>query len=187
MLKSAGLGTLLFDLLTKEEEAIDLRTAQLRFDIALLSLRLLAATDWLLEKNEMRGVLLGYFGSSTGGAAALVAAVKRPEAVRAIMLAGQPNRHGRRSAGESYGPNAVRRGRSRYPSARLEPRIFRRTARRETQVISGATHLFEERGKLERGCPDGDNLVCGAREALSVGTTIIQEHPQHERPFWGPC
>ena len=73
MLKSAGLGTLLFDLLTKEEEAIDLRTARLRFDIALLSQRLLAATDWLLAQNEMRGVLLGYFGSSTGGAAALVA------------------------------------------------------------------------------------------------------------------
>ena len=88
MLKSAGLGTLLFDLLTKEEEAIDLRTARLRFDIALLSQRLLAATDWLLAQNEMRGVLLGYFGSSTGGAAALVAAVKRPEAVRAIVCRG---------------------------------------------------------------------------------------------------
>jgi putative phosphoribosyl transferase len=87
-LNDAGLGTLLFDLLTEDEEAIDLRTRRLRFDIALLSHRLVAATDWLLAQPGMNGAAIGYFGSSTGGAAALVAALKRPEAVRAIVCRG---------------------------------------------------------------------------------------------------
>ena len=87
MLNGAGLGTLLFDLLTKEEEAIDRRAGRLRFNISLLSQRLLAATDWLLAQATCAVVRLGYFGASTGGAAALVAAVEHT-----------PSRPGRSSA-----------------------------------------------------------------------------------------
>ena len=132
VLNRAGLGTLLFDLLTKEEEAIDLRTARLRFDISLLSQRLLAASDWLLGRDDMCGVFLGYFGSSTGGAAALLAAVQRPRAVRAIVCRGSRTDMAAGVLTEVTAPTLLIRRRSRYPGAHLEPRIFRRTSRRET-------------------------------------------------------
>src|SRR5258705_8669 len=77
LLRKAGLGTLLLDLLTAEEEAVDLRTAELRFDIGLLARRLVHATDWLTEYPAARGLGVGYFGASTGAAAAPVAAAAR--------------------------------------------------------------------------------------------------------------
>ena len=81
-LQERGLATLLIDLLTAEEEAIDVQTAHLRFDIGLLADRLAGATDWLLEQPETRHLRVGYFGASTGAAAALVAAAPRPRADR---------------------------------------------------------------------------------------------------------
>src|SRR5438477_4946728 len=77
-LNAAGLATLLFDLLTPEEEAVDVRTAQHRFDISLLAERLVHATHWAMEQESTRDLRLGYFGSSTGGGAALVAAAELP-------------------------------------------------------------------------------------------------------------
>ncbi len=88
VLREAGLATLLIDLLTVEEEAIDLRTRHLRFDINLLATRLVGATDWLLQNSNTRNLRIGYFGASTGAAAALIAAVERPEAVSAIVSRG---------------------------------------------------------------------------------------------------
>ncbi len=88
VLREAGLATLLIDLLTVEEEAIDLRTRHLRFDIDLLATRLVGATDWLLQNPSTHHLRIGYFGASTGAAAALVAAVERPEAVSAIVSRG---------------------------------------------------------------------------------------------------
>jgi putative phosphoribosyl transferase len=150
MLNSAGLGTLLFDLLTKEEEAIDLRTARLRFDIALLSQRLLAATDWLLAQNEMRGVLLGYFGSSTGGAAALVAAVKRPEAVRAIVCRGSRTDMAAGVLAKVTAPTLLVVGEAdTQVLAWNRESLAELYGEKRLEVISGATHLFEEPGKLE--------------------------------------
>src|SRR5205809_1395030 len=80
-LNDAGLATLLFDLLTQEEEAIDVQTRELRFNIHLLAERLVHATKWAKQQPQTRDLRIGYFGSSTGGAAALVAAVDVPQAV----------------------------------------------------------------------------------------------------------
>src|SRR4051794_18090228 len=88
VLRSAGLATLLMDLLTPEEEAIDGRTAHLRFDIGLLAERLVGATDWMRQVPETSDFRIGYFGASTGAAAALVAGAYRPDAVGAIVSRG---------------------------------------------------------------------------------------------------
>ena len=150
VLNGAGLGTLLFDLLTKEEEAIDRRAGRLRFDISLLSQRLLAVTDWLLAQSDMRGVRLGYFGASTGGAAALVAAVERPEALRAIVCRGSRTDMAAGVLAEVAAPTLLIVGeadtqvltwnRESFAELRGEKRL---------EIIPGATHLFEEPGKLE--------------------------------------
>jgi putative phosphoribosyl transferase len=150
VLNGAGLGTLLFDLLTKEEEAIDLRTGRLRFDVALLSQRLLAATDWLLAQGDIRGIRLGYFGASTGGAAALIAAVERPETVRAIVCRGSRTDMAAGVLAEITAPTLLIVGeadsqvltwnRKSFAGLRGEKRL---------EVIPGASHLFEEAGKLE--------------------------------------
>jgi putative phosphoribosyl transferase len=150
VLNGAGLGTLLFDLLTKEEEAIDLRTGRLRFDVSLLAQRLLAATDWLLAQSDMRGVRLGYFGASTGGAAALVAAVERPQAIRGIVCRGSRTDMAAGVLAEVIAPalfivgeadnQVLRWNRESFAELRGEKRL---------EIIPGATHLFEEPGKLE--------------------------------------
>src|SRR5215208_2457128 len=88
VLQAGGLATLLIDLLTPEEEAVDLRTAHLRFDIGLLADRLVDATDWLGQLPDTRELRIGYFGASTGGGAALVAAARRPDAVGAVVSRG---------------------------------------------------------------------------------------------------
>src|SRR6516165_620428 len=87
-LLDGGLATLLFDLLTEEEEYQERLTRHLRFDIGLLALRLLGATDWVAQQPETRSLKIGYFGASTGGGAALVAAAERPEAVGAVVSRG---------------------------------------------------------------------------------------------------
>src|SRR3982750_4413522 len=88
VIREAGVGTLLFDLLTREEEAIDLQTRHLRFDIGLLAERLVDATNWLQRENELRHLRVGYFGSSTGGGAALAAAAEVGEEVGAVVSRG---------------------------------------------------------------------------------------------------
>jgi len=84
-LREAGLATLLIDLLTPDEEQVDLETGHLRFDIGLLAERLVGATDWLVREWDLR---VGYFGASTGGGAALVAAAERPDVVAAVVSRG---------------------------------------------------------------------------------------------------
>src|SRR5215217_7952513 len=88
VLRQAGLSTLLVDLLTTEEEAVDLRTRHLRFDIGLLAERLVGATNWLRDKPDTRNLKIGYFGASTGAGAALVAAAERPDEVGAVVSRG---------------------------------------------------------------------------------------------------
>src|SRR5687767_4116596 len=88
LLNEAKLATLLVDLLTPDEEEIDVHTAHLRFDIELLAERLAGATDWLIHYSETRRMPIGYFGASTGAAAALVAAARRPNAVEAVVSRG---------------------------------------------------------------------------------------------------
>src|SRR2546423_9248438 len=84
-LSQAGLSTLLFDLLTPDEELVDADTAHLRFDIGLLAERLIDATNWARQQHQTRAAALGYFGSSTGGGAALVAAAELPDDIAAVV------------------------------------------------------------------------------------------------------
>ena len=90
-LRQAGFATLLIDLLTAEEEKIDLRTRHLRFDIALLAERVAYATDWVIERRGTRHLAIGYFGASTGAAAALVAASQRPQVTTVVSRGGRPD------------------------------------------------------------------------------------------------
>ena len=85
VLRSRGIATLLFDLLTIEEEAVDERTSQLRFNIRLLAKRLVGATRWVMRNPELTGLNIGYFGASTGAAAALMAAAQLPRTIAAIV------------------------------------------------------------------------------------------------------
>ncbi|HEX6751596.1 MAG TPA: dienelactone hydrolase family protein [Longimicrobium sp.] len=150
-LRRAGLGTLLIDLLTGDEEAVDIRTRHLRFDIGLLAERLVGATDWLAEQTETRGLPVGLFGASTGGGAALVAAAERPERVGAVVSrGGRPD-----LAGEALprvrAPTLLIVGGDDLPVIGLNRAAFAALrCTKEMEIVPGATHLFEEPGALER-------------------------------------
>jgi len=88
VLNENNLGTLLFDLLTEEEEKIDIYTAEYRFNIGLLAERLIIVTDWLLKDKSINGLKVGYFGASTGAAAALIAAAKKSDIIFAVVSRG---------------------------------------------------------------------------------------------------
>jgi dienelactone hydrolase len=150
-LRAAGLGTLLIDLLTEAEGAIDERTARLRFDIPLLADRLVGAIDWLERDRRTAGLRVGLFGASTGGGAALVAAARRPDRVGAVVSrGGRPD-----LAGDDLplvrcatllivgGDDDVVIG--------LNDAAFRRLGSpvKELSIVPGAGHLFEEPGKLD--------------------------------------
>lgn len=158
VLQGAGLATLLMDLLTPEEEAVDRRTAQLRFDVGLLADRLVAATDWLLSASPLplregggRGSLpIGYFGASTGAGAALVAAAKRPEVVGAVVSrGGRPDLAGA-ALPRVRAPTLLIVGGADVPVIAMnEEARARMRAPVELRIVPGATHLFEEPGALE--------------------------------------
>jgi dienelactone hydrolase len=151
VLVNTGLATLLIDLLTKEEEMIDLQTAELRFDIRLLADRLGGVTDWLAGEPSTARLSVGYFGASTGAAAALIAAADRPRTVRAIV-----SRGGRPDLAEPV------LSRVRQPTLLIvggEDDVVIALNQRALQalggikhlvIIPGATHLFEEPGALEQ-------------------------------------
>jgi dienelactone hydrolase len=151
-LQRSSLATLLIDLLTAEEEAVDLRTRHLRFDIGLLAERLVGATDWLGQHPQMRAVQVGYFGSSTGGGAALVAAAQRPDAVGAVVSrGGRPDLAGDALARVSA-PTLLIVGGDDVPVIGMnQEALARMTAcsEKRLEIVPGATHLFEEPGKLE--------------------------------------
>jgi pimeloyl-ACP methyl ester carboxylesterase len=150
VLEQAGLATLLMDLLTRDEEVVDQLTAHLRFDIELLAERLVAATDWLAAEEDAKHLPIGYFGASTGAAAALVAAAERPEVVRAIVSrGGRPDLAGP-ALSRVRAPTllivgsrdelVIELNRAALKDLRGEKRL---------EIVPGATHLFEEPGTLE--------------------------------------
>jgi dienelactone hydrolase len=150
-LHQAALATLLTDLLTGEEEAVDARTAELRFDIGLLARRLTAGTDWLVEQDATRQLPLGLFGASTGAAAALVTAAERPQVVRAVVSRGGRPDLAKEALAQVRAPTLLIVGGDDREVLRLNEQARKQlAAESELQVVPGATHLFEEPGALEQ-------------------------------------
>jgi putative phosphoribosyl transferase len=151
VLQRAGLATLLFDLLTEEEEHAERFTAHLRFDIGMLAERLLAATAWLRGQADTAPLGLGYFGASTGGGAALVAAAREPSWVRAVVSrGGRPD-----LAGEALphveAPTLLIVGGDDTPVVGMNEEAFALLdCEKRMEIVPGATHLFEEPGAIER-------------------------------------
>ena len=150
-LESAGLATFLIDLLTAREEEEDRYTGHLRFDIPLLGRRVVAATDWLLLQPTNRNLKIGYFGASTGAAAALVAAAERPLAVGAVVSrGGRPDLAGT-ALTEVQAPTLLIVGSKDTQVIELNRLAFSiLKGEKRIEIIPGATHLFEEPGTLER-------------------------------------
>ena len=150
-LEDQGFATLLLDLLTREEETLDLRTREYRFDIHRLAHRVVAAVDWAAAEPGISGLPIACFGASTGAAAALVAAAERPDVVRAVIsrggrpdLAGSALRH-------VQAPTLLIVGGADDVVIDLNRAAMREMpAQVELAVIPGATHLFEEPGALEQ-------------------------------------
>lgn len=151
-LNAAGLGTLLVDLLTRDEEEAERLTRHLRFDIGLLADRLGGAIDWLRREPETRALPVGIFGASTGGGAALVAAARLPaEVVAVVSRGGRPD-----LAGDALprvraptllvvgGADVPVIGMNRDAMARMDPATEVRL-----EIVPGATHLFQEPGTLD--------------------------------------
>ena len=152
VLQQGGLGTLLFDLLTAQEERIDVQTAELRFDIALLARRLSEATAWLKKDKDTRDLLVGYFGASTGAAAALVAAAQRRGDVFAVVSrGGRPDLAGA-SLPLVKASTLLIVGGEDMPVIEMNQDAFRqlRMEEKKLEIVAGATHLFEEPGTLEK-------------------------------------
>jgi dienelactone hydrolase len=150
-LNRAGFGTLLFDLMTPEEEALDINTREYRFNISLLAERLVHATSWAGQQAQTRDLRIGYFGSSTGGAAALVAAAEFPQDVGAVVSrGGRPDLAGD-ALPRVQAPTLLIVGGDDDTVIELNE-MARDQMRCEVnlEIISGATHLFEEPGALEQ-------------------------------------
>ncbi|MDD5701912.1 MAG: dienelactone hydrolase family protein [Dehalococcoidales bacterium] len=149
-LRTAGLATLLFDLLTQDEEDRDI-TGQFRFNIKLLSERLVGATDWLKEVAGAEKFKVGYFGASTGAAAALVAAAERPDIVSAVVSrGGRPDLAGD-ALSRVKAPVLLIVGGNDAPVIDMNHTAMRfLKVEKRLDIVPGATHLFEEPGKLEK-------------------------------------
>jgi len=153
VLNDGGIGTILTDLLTESEEAIDVRTASLRFDIPLLGERVMRITDWIGHQDRLKKLALGYFGASTGAAAALVAAAERPALVKAVVSrGGRPDLAGSALA-RVHSPTLFIVGGNDPEVLGLNYEAMAQLPRKtekDLQVIPGATHLFEEPGTLDQ-------------------------------------
>jgi len=151
ILNGGGLATLLFDLLTADENEIDMRTRELRFDITLLSERIIATLDWLAIQQEVSGLPIGLFGSSTGAAAALNAAAARPEQVSAVVSRGGRPDLAMQALPYVKAPTLMLVGGLDYPVIEMNRSAAKEMlAPCQIEIIEGATHLFEEPGKLEQ-------------------------------------
>ena len=149
-LARAGFATLLLDLLTPAEEAIDERTREYRFDITRLAHRVVAAIDWAKGVPALASLPVACFGASTGAAAALIAAAERPDIVRAVVSrGGRPDLAGEALA-RVHAPALLIVGGADEPVIELNRSAMRRMDGAQLVIVPGATHLFEERGALEQ-------------------------------------
>lgn len=158
VIREAGIATLLFDLLTAEEESVDVYTRHLRFDIDLLAERLVSATNWLEEMGQqitaqtaLQPRRVGFFGASTGGGAALVAAARLGEKAGAVVSrGGRPDLAGA-ALPQVKAPTLLIVGGEDTPVIELNEQAYAELrCPKELQIIPGATHLFEEPGTLEQ-------------------------------------
>ena len=151
-INAGGLGTLLFDLLTPQEHEVDQYTTEYRFDIDLLTRRLREAVDWVRAQPETGDLSIGLFGASTGAAAALNVAAERSDAVSAVVSrGGRPDLADRNALAQVQAPTLLIVGgmdgpvigMNRDAAAAMRPAP-------QIEIVPGATHLFEEPGKLEQ-------------------------------------
>ena len=150
-LNESGLATLLMDLLTREEEVAEARTRHLRFDIPMLAGRLADATRWLRAEPRTADLPLGYFGASTGGGAALIAAAELPDEVGAVVSRGGRPDLADEALPRVRAPTLLIVGSRDLPVIGMNRQAMARmTAEVELELVEGATHLFEEPGTLER-------------------------------------
>lgn len=147
-----GVGTLLFDLLTREEETVDMRTRHLRFDINLLAERLVDATNWIKQQSDTWHLRVGYFGSSTGGGAALVAAAEVGEEIGAVVSrGGRPDLAGSDALQRVESPTLLIVGERDEPVIEMNEEAYAwLRCEKEIKIVPDASHLFEEPGTLER-------------------------------------
>lgn len=180
-LQRAGFATLLLDLLTQEEEHIDVRTAEYRFDIPRLARRVAAAADWATTTRETTGLRVGYFGASTGAAAALIAAAERPRISCAVVSrGGRPDLAGT-ALRYVEAPTLLIVGGDDEPVIAMNEDAQRQMrADVRLEIVPGATHLFEEPGALERV----SELAIGwfkARLAATPAGSTRHVSPGHSR------
>ncbi len=150
VLQEQKLATLLMDLLTEEEEQIDLQTSELRFDIPLLAERLAEAARWLKKNPKTKRLHLGCFGSSTGAAAALIVAAKLPHEVKAIVSRGGRPDLARKFLPKVKVPTLLVGGGWEEPGIEMNEKALQDLpGKKKLEIVPGATHLFEEPGKLE--------------------------------------
>ncbi len=150
-LNEAGLATLLFDLLTDDEERIDATTRHLRFDIELLASRLTGSIAWLADQSEAQRLPIGLFGASTGAGAALVAAARSPDAVRAVVSrGGRPDLAGDALAGVRAPTLLIVGGRDTTVADLNEEARRRLPPGTRLEIVANAGHLFEEPGALDQ-------------------------------------
>lgn len=177
-LHQRGLGTLLIDLLTAREEQVDAHTAEIRFDVDLLTDRLLLATDWLSTHRGAWDQPIGYFGASTGAAAALAAAAQRPGIAAIVSRGGRPDL-ARDALSTVRAPTLLLVGELDYQVIRLNRDAFeqlRRCRDKELEIVAGATHLFEEPGALEEVA-----RLAGSWFARRLHTEPAQPLPEQEQ------
>jgi putative phosphoribosyl transferase len=150
-LQERGFGTLLLDLLTTDEETVDIHTRQYRFDIERLGSRMVLATEWTQGRADISWLPIGYFGASTGAAAALVAATRRPDLVAAVVSrGGRPDLAGA-ALSSVVAPTLLIVGGDDEPVIELNrDAMAQMTGVVQLEIIPRATHLFEEPGTLER-------------------------------------
>ena len=151
VIREAGVGTLLFDLLTKEEEAIDAYTGELRFNIEFLAKRLVDATNSITAQPTTQHLRIGYFGASTGAAAALIAAVELSNVVAAVVSRGGRPDLARNALSKVKAPTLLIVG--GYDDVVIELNenaLAKLTCEKELRIVPRATHLFEEPGTLEQ-------------------------------------
>ncbi len=151
-LQQRGIGTLLFDLLTMQEEQVDLQTREHRFDIPLLTRRMQDATLWVSQQPALAHARIGYFGASTGSAAALIAAARLGPRVGAVVSrGGRPDLAGPVALAAVTAPTLLIVGGADHGVIELNQQALRTMqCEKELAIVPGATHLFEEHGALEQ-------------------------------------